>query len=195
MNSTFVSLDIETTGLDPETCQTIEIGAVIDDWLNPIEDPDTFDMYVVHEHYHGEPYALSMHPKIFRDIATGSGKESIRVEGLAQQFAMWLAQCGMGEEGEKIVVAGKNFAGFDARFLSRIPHWDEFIKFHYRVLDPTMLCWNPMADSVPPSSKDCMKRCHMDGEVAHTALEDAIMVAKMIQDRVKQWKIMNVGMI
>ena len=75
----YVSIDLETTGLDPETCDIIEIGAVIDDLEArgeqgearlPIKDLPKFHAYVVKESYQGEPYALSMHPKIFKRIAT-----------------------------------------------------------------------------------------------------------------------------
>jgi len=46
MNTKYVSLDIETTGLNPENCQVLEIGAVIDDGTTPIEDCPTFQCYV-----------------------------------------------------------------------------------------------------------------------------------------------------
>ena len=32
----YVSIDIEPTGLDPDTCQVLEVGAVADDWVKPI---------------------------------------------------------------------------------------------------------------------------------------------------------------
>ena len=48
----YVSIDIETTGLDPETCQTLEIGAVFDNWTLPIRELPTFHCYVVHQADH-----------------------------------------------------------------------------------------------------------------------------------------------
>ena len=49
----YVSIDIETTGLDPETCQTIQIGAGIEDTNNPlpIEDLPRFKCLVEHPQY------------------------------------------------------------------------------------------------------------------------------------------------
>ena len=40
----YISIDIETTGLDPENCQILSIGAVIEDTLNqlPFEELPTF---------------------------------------------------------------------------------------------------------------------------------------------------------
>ena len=51
----YVSIDIETTGLDPETCQILEIGAVFDNWTLPIRDLPTFHCYVVHKQIVGSP--------------------------------------------------------------------------------------------------------------------------------------------
>ena len=62
----YVSIDIETTGLDWRTCQIIEIGAVIDDFKTAIVDLPTFRCYVDQGLFYGEPFALSMHAEIFR---------------------------------------------------------------------------------------------------------------------------------
>jgi oligoribonuclease (3'-5' exoribonuclease) len=54
-----VFIDIETTGLNPDPCDIIEIGAVIDDWLEPLELQPLFHCYIKQQQYKGEPYALS----------------------------------------------------------------------------------------------------------------------------------------
>ena len=43
------SIDIETTGLDPATCQTLEVGAVIDDWKTPIDQLQQFRRVLTYE--------------------------------------------------------------------------------------------------------------------------------------------------
>ena len=45
----YVSIDIETTGLDPATCQILEIGAVWDDWTQPLQNLPTYRRLVVHD--------------------------------------------------------------------------------------------------------------------------------------------------
>ena len=67
----YVSIDIETTGLDEYTCDTIEFGAIIDNlnFQKPFDELPKFHAYVVLPRYQGEPYALSMHAEIFRRIA------------------------------------------------------------------------------------------------------------------------------
>ena len=68
--SPYVSIDIETTGLNPDNCQVLEIGAIIDHGVTPIEDCPTFHGYVDHGLILGEPFAISMHATILRRIAT-----------------------------------------------------------------------------------------------------------------------------
>ena len=78
-------------------------------------------------------------------------------------------------------MAGKNYAGFDDRFLRCLPGWDVEKVFRRRVIDPGELYWNPLKDSELPNTEECMKRAGLEGVVAHTALEDAKVVARLIQ--------------
>ena len=65
----YVSIDIETTGLDPETCQILEVGAVFDDWTKAIGDLPKFHCYVIHKQIVGQPYALALNADTLRRIA------------------------------------------------------------------------------------------------------------------------------
>jgi DNA polymerase III epsilon subunit-like protein len=66
----YVSIDIETTGLDPENCQVLSIGAVIEDTNNqvPIEDLPSFHVAILRQRIEGEPYALNMNRDLIQDI-------------------------------------------------------------------------------------------------------------------------------
>ena len=64
----YVSIDIETTGLNPMECQILEVGAVIDDG-RALENLPQFHCYVLHQQIVGSAFALSMHPTILRRIA------------------------------------------------------------------------------------------------------------------------------
>lgn len=89
---------------------------------------------------------------------------------------------GLDPENEKIVVAGKNYTSFDARFLRKITSWDKYVRVHHRILDPAALYWQPEIDGVElPDTKTCMERAGITGEVAHTAVEDARTVALLIR--------------
>ncbi len=180
----YLSIDIETTGLNPEHAQILEIGAVLDDIDNqlPLEELPTFHRYITHSHVYGDPYAFSMHPTILRRIATRADGYKYANEGyFSIEMQRWLEENRV-DSHKKITPAGKNFASFDVNFLNKVPNFKECIKLHHRVLDPAMLYWNPSTDKELPNSKTCMERAGLEGEVAHTALEDAMMVVKLIRN-------------
>jgi len=183
MNTKYVGIDIETTGLNPENCQVLEIGAVIDDGTTPIEDCPTFHCYVDHGLILGEPFAVSMHSAILRRIGTHEeGYTYVKPWEVATLFRDFLKENGIDPETEKVFVAGKNYARFDSRFLSKLTKWDEYIKVCHRILDPAAIYWRPEIDGVElPDTKTCMQRAGIGGEVAHTAVEDARVVALLIR--------------
>ena len=147
----YVSIDIETTGLDPETCQTIQIGAVIEDTNNllPIEDLPRFKCLVEHPQYTGSPFALVMNRDILEQLGEleRANKEeraeirkqyNILPEGLvAKSLGLWLLANGLGDPESKtgqirITVAGKNFATFDKLFLQKLSGWSTSIQIRQR---------------------------------------------------------------
>jgi DNA polymerase III epsilon subunit-like protein len=179
----YVSIDIETTGVCSKTCQILEIGAVIDDLTAPevpVENLHKFHCYVAHEFVVGEPYAMSMHSKskiLERIVNRIPPFLYIKPEEIADSFSKWLLACDMKGKSN---AAGKNFAMFDLPFLNTLPGFASTVKFHYRVLDPSILYWKK-GDVTLPDTKTCMERAGLVGEVAHTALEDAQMVVRLLR--------------
>lgn len=186
----YVSIDIETTGVDPEHCQILEFGAVIDDWKTPVEELPRFHAYVYHDRFTGAAFGLSLNAAILKKMHDASetmqGKNQIIFKGdtfvrpkmLCRNVKGWLRANSI-ETGPALLAAGKNFAGFDRQFLNRLPDFN--LKFCHRTIDPGMLFWNPDTDETPPSTKDCMRRSGLPGEVAHTAIDDALAVIRMIR--------------
>lgn len=201
----YLSIDIETTGLNPETCNIIEIGAVADDTERldiPLEELNTFHCYVVHDIYQGEPYALSMHSKIFRRIATRLSDENrvfkfYRFSQVSKALSNWITNLGgvWNTTTNKLTIAGKNFGSFDLQFLKKLPEFDSEIKYHHRFIDPGMLFWNPLTDSVIPNQSECLKRIGENSTVAHTALEDAFDVVKLVRYHIIRNNNLNCCMI
>jgi oligoribonuclease (3'-5' exoribonuclease) len=181
----YVSIDTETTGLDWRTCQVIEIGAVIDDYKTAIVDLPTFRCYVDHGLFTGQPYALSMHPEIFRAIATGdTDVEILDSDEVADHFAGWLDKNGLNPAKEKTLVAGKNFAAFDKPFLEELPMWVAEVNPHHRIIDPGNIFYIPGVDDGPPDTAECLRRAKLPPVVNHKALDDAFDVVRLIRYKV-----------
>jgi hypothetical protein len=147
--------------------------------------------------YRGEPYAFSMHAALFREIATSSMCYSVlphesdvvsvvgSEEGVTHRLSTWLNLNNITPN--LFLTAGKNFAGFDARFMRRLPQADLFT-WEHRVLDPGPLYMLP-TDTIVPSTNTCIERAEMQGMEAHnipgdphTALYDALMVCALIRN-------------
>jgi DNA polymerase III epsilon subunit-like protein len=80
-----------------------------------------------------------------------------------------------------LVLAGKNVANFDLKFLTKLPDWDTILMCH-RVLDPGNLYLRP-DDIEPPSTVECMRRAGFENpEASHDALDDAYAVCKLIRN-------------
>lgn len=101
----YVSVDIETTGLDVETCQVLEIGAVIEDCSKviPLEELPKYHCIINHKQIIGQPYAINMNARIFKilseyiDIKDKDLKEQYKIkynilepDEVAVDFFYWL---------------------------------------------------------------------------------------------------------
>lgn len=186
----YISIDIETTGLDPEYCQIIEFAAIADDLTEqlPLNELKTFQTYVLYDRYVGEPYALSLNEKIFRTIANREKFPCSLVtpDRLLPEFYNWLLKIGYVPEKNdgiiKINAAGKNFASFDNAFLNKLPKFP-YVYINHRTLDPSILYFNPKTDKRLPSTEECMARAGIHGVVKHEALDDAMTVVKLLRKK------------
>lgn len=186
MPKTYASVDTETTGLNPDSCQILELGIVLDDWLRPINELPVFHCYVLHELYVGEPFALQMNAEILKIISAKDKHPEFKFIPFDEvSYAMRDFFSENGINPSRIPVAGKNFAGFDRQFLRRLPG-SEVVQWNQRVYDPGMLFWKPQEDDSPPDTKKCMKRAGIEGEVAHTAVADALVVVQLVREAAKR---------
>ena len=185
----YVSIDIETTGLDPETCQILEIGAVWDDWTKSIHELPTYHQLICHTEYRGSAYALAMNATLLKQLADNGKLQWLKPSQVTDSFAAWLKSCGWDGK-TALTPAGKNFASFDRQFLKRLPRFEQVVKLRHRALDPAVLWWQA-DDEKLPDSKTCYKRAGLDGEVAHTAVEDALAVVRLVRLGIKQLRGMN----
>ena len=192
----YVSMDLETLGLDPDFCSVIEVGAVVDDLENPrpVEELHRYHAYLTYPHnrLQGEVYAMFMHSKsgMFERIAKREpGYNYLPHDMLGEDMWNWLIATGLFERNSngndlrvKIRIAGKNFMAFDMRFLRRLENFEDWIQIEHRALDPAMLYMRP-TDNKVPALQTCLDRAKIDKDVNHTAVEDAIDVVRLIRHK------------
>ena len=191
----YLSIDIETLGLDHANNDIIEFGAVYDDLNNPkpLEELPRFHRYIyrTNDVYRGSAYAMSMHSAILKKIASRNSKNNTDKFCLRRTLGIhlrsWFGEIGWKPDELgffKLNVAGKNFGNFDMRFLD-LPEYEwagHQIYWPHRFIDPTMLYFE-LGDAELPSSKVCMERAGIKGEVAHTSVDDALMVVQLLRKK------------
>jgi oligoribonuclease len=219
----YISIDIETTGLDPEFNQILSVGAVIEDTLNPLpfEELPKFHAVIKRESVYGSIFALNLNKdliqamKDYSEARTEDEKKLVEesfgarfyhedevVEalyqfcyrnGLVDLDPNWLTRQVkvIGGIAYPILTsnmnktylncAGKNFAGFDKKFLEKLPRWKQVFSIRSRVLDPGILFVDWINDESVPSLDECKKRAGIDGVVTHNAVEDAMDVVMLLR--------------
>lgn len=162
----FVSLDIETTGLDPAVHEIIEIGCVLFSFnvrKKIFEIEDSFEVKIKPEHIElANPISLRVN----------GYKESLWVDALTPGKA--LKKISQKVKGR--VMIGHN-AGFDYAFMSQafkkhaLPN-----TLHYHVLDTLSMAYVILHDNVDATRLSLQYLCDFYGienKKAHTALADA----------------------
>ena len=175
-----LSIDIETTGLNPNTCQTIEIAAVSFDPLSKDhEDLHTFETLVKHDSYQGESYAIAMNHKIFGELASGKGQPAWEA---VNNLWCWIQDV---HKEFPLTIVGKNFAAFDLQFLKRLSGWSA-IPVSHRFLDVGSLYFDPRIHDRVPGTDECCEIAGINSKTNHRALWDALLVADLVCDYYKK---------
>lgn len=183
-----VSVDTETTGLDPACCSIIQFGACLQNSDGSIKG---MELVIVPESKRltGDPYALAMNADIIKRIdqysksGAGAFKEWCYPRELVSMFLEFLTSNGW--LGEKIQIVGKNFAKLDLQFLNRLG-WDR-VPQHHRYIDVGSMVMHA-GDTCVPDTSECARRLGYKLTTArHTALEDSIDMLIMFQ-KALTWK-------
>jgi len=183
----YLSIDLETTGLDPKRDQILQLSMVVEDTSKtvPVGSLPHLTVFMAYNEIVGNPYALSMNSWIL-DIISGKTENTTGYEivGGTDYFlqpnnnpnsipAFLYSHFGS----NKVTVAGKNVAGFDLQFFPG------YIKrlFSHRTIDPGSMYFDPLVDEGIPSLGECLKRAGIDKKVPHDAREDAMLVIEVIR--------------
>lgn len=191
MSSLVFSVDTETLGLRDEA-PIIQIGiCAFDVDAEPGTEVDSIQYLVKHHSYDNvEPYAAAMNAELLYaldEYRAGDQTEFgqvVKNAFAAGAMADWMqgVKIDFGCEDEKTVFAGKNFAAFDLVKLKRLPWWhNQNFNARHRSFDVGNLYWVTEDGNEIPNLKTCIERAGMTGEVEHTALADAKVVATLIQ--------------
>jgi len=205
----YVSIDIETSGLDTENHQVLSIGAVIEDTKKklPLRDIPKFYCIVLQRQITGSPRALDMNKGIIQFMGAyldsdQAGRNLLsesmgfyEKDEVAKAFYRFLHPH-FYNPGERTVddigkvknpllinVAGKNFGTFDNVFLKKLPWWQKLIVAKQRIIDPAPLFVDWENDEELPSLTECKSRAGIGGSVTHNALEDAWDVVEVLRKK------------
>lgn len=176
----YVSIDLETTSLEPHPDHILMFSFVIEDTSKPevlVEDLPHCTGFIYREKIHGQPYALAMNGWILDILAKRAiGAYPVYKEDEWETSVRFFLDAHFGPS--RITAAGKNVAGFDMRFLP--PGLQEL--FRHRVLDIGNHCVNWESDEVVPDLKQCKVRCGIKTAVAHHARDDAMDVIRCFRE-------------
>ena len=157
----FYSLDIETTGVNPETDQILEV-AILEVDSTDFSILRTLHFYVRNERLEGSPYAINMNKDIIDKIVSGE-VDSYFPSNVSKLVLDFLPD-------SKVTFAGKNVTTFDIPFLKKyVPE----LQYHHRSIDPTILFFDPQVDITLPDLSKCKVRAGLSPNVSHTAIDDA----------------------
>jgi len=198
----YISIDLETTGIDPEQNQIIEFGAIIEDSKNPLsyEESKKYRRVILARDrvYNFSSYAARLNANLIAlisDIENGRAdvkftnnsnltETAFYVDELISDFKIWLLANGFIENSQgtvQIVAAGKNFSGFDKQFINKLEPLTYGLNIKYKAIDPAPYFIDWDNDLEPPSSDECLKRAGVDAKTNHEALADAWNVIQLLR--------------
>lgn len=194
----FISIDIETTGLDPQKNQILEFGAIAIDTSYPtVPYIAEFRAVFIHQSLTGNPIALTMNAELISDISnvlktksfdydtcniSGNNVYVRNTEEFQKYFDTWLESINFTE---RLTLAGKNLASFDLKFIEAA---GIKIKYRHRMIDPAILYVDWEKDETLPDLQQCLDRAGIVKSVEHTSLGDAGDVAELVLKKIDNLK-------
>ena len=178
----FISIDVETSGVDPQQHQILEIAAVA--WDHEDINECSFFRATVDPRFGrqegrygsgnivGEPRALIMNQRLLKDIGEGNGFAS---KEISQQFRNWATW------ETPLNAVGLNYGGFDHQFLKFFPDWPLEL-FGYRFTEVgSLFVTNEGPVSGTAAMSDAAERHGIEGR-PHEALFDAKCALAILMD-------------
>ena len=171
----YVSIDIETTGLDIKRDQVLMVAMIVEDTEKklPREELPTFACLVSHDRYAGAPFALWLNGWILEALAKNDQSKYPIYEDWVTRALEFLEKH---FPNQKVVPAGKNVGSFDLQFFPSVLRQ----KFIHRAIDPGSV-WFDWKKDKPESLDDLKKKLDIPGAVTHDAVDDAWDVIQVLR--------------
>lgn len=178
-----LSLDIETTGLDPLKHGTIQLGGMIFDTSGRVM--KDVELMINFENYVWTNFCLKLHYDLIKPYLFDGKEFDCTPENALGIFKAAFEQ--FWPASQKLIVCGKN-PSFDVGFVSNLPDGKRFVRenFDHRLIDPAHW-YMRSSDTKPPALQACKGRAIEEGckawesdAVKHTALADAYDVAHLV---------------
>jgi oligoribonuclease (3'-5' exoribonuclease) len=175
----YIALDLETTGLDVDNHQILEIGAVFNDFNRPIIACDVF-CRTIHPRGDivGNPYALAMNAALLQRIADGEG---VDIDAACKDFRQWLEINGITSK-NKATLVGKNVGSFDWQFLRHELDFPVEL-IDYRILDIGSMYATPYGIRGQAELCAATAKQHDIPGAEHTAVFDARVSLALARDK------------
>ena len=170
----YLSIDIETSGLNTEKSHVLQLAAVYDNG-GPIEELPTFNRVICWPVLTwAEITAVNMNKRLM-EKAYNNEKGVLSVD--AARFAWKHFLDSLALEG-KFFAAGKNVASFDIPILKNHTNLFDMSRISHRVLDPGSM-YSENFDHIPNLNE--INKITGRKEVSHDALDDAMDVVYAIR--------------
>jgi len=161
----YISLNVQTTGLDPDKHQILELAAIAEDTTEDvnINELPLFHAYIKRDNYIGSAEGLSLNIETLKYLASDNLKDLWDERCLAEELFRWMCN-NIGSasycfEDNEITLAGKNIGSFDYQFLKKLPDSERLIySISHNFIDPTMLYMDFKNDICLPSTRVCWSK-------------------------------------
>ena len=198
----YVSIDIESTGVNVHEDEVLEFSAIFEDSKNlkTYSEIFKFTRILLYQRIAGSPFALDLNkdiiqiigahneyptkPEVWKSLLDKRFPEKNNLnygvcypKNLGHAFSEGLKPLLEEDDIKKdhltFNVAGKNIGGFDALILSRLPNWNDKVRFRRRFVDPTTPFIDWENDLIAPNLSICKTRSNLSEVITHNSLEDA----------------------
>jgi len=193
----YISIDLETTGLNLGKSQILQIAAIYDDGTTLVDKLITLNIYINQQITYVELDALVMHEKtkIFSKIQEANkAKESKKIGPAIDTFLDFIDVCrtpnGFGSK-YKMTLGGKNASTYDIPVLKNWMSEEQLERFnelvYHSVIDVGSIYFQDFGRI--PSLTEILKQLQISHgitreEVTHNALYDALDVVTAIRSRI-----------